>query len=42
MSTMRESLEQAMHRTDDDGIWQTLGENGLVVADQDSMSRANR
>jgi hypothetical protein len=40
MSTMRDSLEKAMHRTDDAGIWQTLGEDGLVVADQDSMSRA--
>jgi hypothetical protein len=40
MSTMRDSLEKAMHRADDAGIWQTLGEDGLVVADQDSMSRA--
>ena len=40
MSTMRESLEKAMRRTDEAGIWQTLGEDGLVVADQDSMSRA--
>lgn len=40
MSTMRESLEKAMRRSSDAEIWQTLGEDGLAVADQDSMSRA--
>ena len=40
MTTMRESLERAMRRPDDAAIFQTLGEDGYVVADQDSMSRA--
>jgi hypothetical protein len=40
MSTMRESLDRAMRASDDHEMWRLLGEDGVAVADQDTMSRA--
>jgi hypothetical protein len=40
MGTMRETLERAMRAPDDAEAFRTLGADGLVVADQDTMSRA--
>lgn len=40
MSTMRESLDRAMRAPSDGEMWHMLGQDGVAVADQDSMSRA--
>jgi hypothetical protein len=40
MTTMRDALDRAMRASNDHEMWKTLGEDGVAVADQDSMSRA--
>ena len=40
MTTMRDALDRAMRASSDQEMWKTLGEDGVAVADQDSMSRA--
>jgi len=40
MSTMREALDRAMRTSSDHEMWTQLGQDGVAVADQDSMSRA--
>ena len=40
MTTMRASLDRAMRAPSEGEMWKLLGEDGVAVADQDSMSRA--
>ena len=40
MSTMREALESAMHHANPDAAMSALSEQGVALADQDTMSQA--